>query len=509
MNMLPVKPLLFSLGMALVSSSASAAVTCLMPSGVTITLQTSDQCPPDATQIDAQGAVIRPPIAVAPATPRAEPSRQPTARPAPTRPRPAPTPEPPPSTGSAWEYFWKIFPFAFLAWLAYKVVTTIKSQSARLYCTRCGHDGKGLLATPGSLLIEIVLWLCMIVPGLIYSLWRHSGRYMVCAKCGARTLIPLNSPNARAAMRSLSPSPPEPAAPPLEKPDDRREKARAAWVNLLEPDGASAPAPSPHSQPAPAPQSQLLTSIRVGDATIEVRGRGTAPEPQHTPPDKDAWETWDDDAFGAYANGAPLKVPLKITYRDLGGQITQRDIDTLRYAHNGSDGNLEAYCHLRAQRRTFRLSRILEAVNLSTGEVIHDLPTWLDAQYEASDEGQVDAFENEHDAALTALFYIAKAGGQFRPQKKRAIMDLCEEFGLIDPTQLDLLITHMAGWHVPSAIAYGKALREQLAPMPEDYLRQVYNAAQRIVGEKSTPHPDEARALARMRKELDMPEIPE
>jgi hypothetical protein len=61
-------------------------------------------------------------------------------------------------------------------------------------CTTCGHHGKPAKRTPGSFLIEVVLWLCFLVPGLIYSLWRLSARHEVCAGCGARTLVPANSP---------------------------------------------------------------------------------------------------------------------------------------------------------------------------------------------------------------------------------------------------------------------------------------------------------------------------
>jgi len=49
----------------------------------------------------------------------------------------------------------------------------------------------------GSLLTEVVLWCFFLVPGLIYSIWRHASVYYGCAKCGAGTVIPLDSPIAR------------------------------------------------------------------------------------------------------------------------------------------------------------------------------------------------------------------------------------------------------------------------------------------------------------------------
>ncbi|WP_156116750.1 YqaE/Pmp3 family membrane protein [Massilia sp. 9096] len=61
-------------------------------------------------------------------------------------------------------------------------------------CRDCGTTGHTKRVTRGSLLIEIVLWLCFLVPGLIYSLWRISTRYNACRACGSRHVVPLNSP---------------------------------------------------------------------------------------------------------------------------------------------------------------------------------------------------------------------------------------------------------------------------------------------------------------------------
>jgi hypothetical protein len=67
-------------------------------------------------------------------------------------------------------------------------------------CTTCGHKGATDTMTRGHLLIEIILWLCFIVPGLIYSIWRQSTKYEVCRQCEATTLISIDSPVARKFM---------------------------------------------------------------------------------------------------------------------------------------------------------------------------------------------------------------------------------------------------------------------------------------------------------------------
>jgi hypothetical protein len=65
-------------------------------------------------------------------------------------------------------------------------------------CTQCGTVGTPKTTTPGHFLVELILWLCFLLPGLIYSVWRLSARCPTCRTCGAiRSLVPLQSPRGR------------------------------------------------------------------------------------------------------------------------------------------------------------------------------------------------------------------------------------------------------------------------------------------------------------------------
>jgi hypothetical protein len=72
-------------------------------------------------------------------------------------------------------------------------------------CTSCGYVGEPKTMTKGSIAVEIVLWLCFLVPGLIYSIWRLSSRYDGCPSCGQITLIPVDSPMAQKFLRENLP----------------------------------------------------------------------------------------------------------------------------------------------------------------------------------------------------------------------------------------------------------------------------------------------------------------
>lgn len=82
-----------------------------------------------------------------------------------------------------------------------KPVTPAKPEPAKrlgfLYCPSCGDTNSGKNQTRGSIFIELVLWLCFLLPGLIYSIWRLSSRQQVCRVCGNPGLIPTNSPRAK------------------------------------------------------------------------------------------------------------------------------------------------------------------------------------------------------------------------------------------------------------------------------------------------------------------------
>jgi hypothetical protein len=75
------------------------------------------------------------------------------------------------------------------------------------YCLNCGFVGKPKQNTPGTLSMEVKLWLFFVVPGVIYSVWRRLATYQGCAMCRTQRIVPADSPVAEAALRKLSPPP--------------------------------------------------------------------------------------------------------------------------------------------------------------------------------------------------------------------------------------------------------------------------------------------------------------
>jgi ssDNA-binding Zn-finger/Zn-ribbon topoisomerase 1 len=71
-------------------------------------------------------------------------------------------------------------------------------KPGRHFCLQCNSQfDKTRTVTPGSFAIELFLWLLLLVPGLIYSIWRLTARHQACPVCGAKTLVPSTSPAAQ------------------------------------------------------------------------------------------------------------------------------------------------------------------------------------------------------------------------------------------------------------------------------------------------------------------------
>jgi ribosomal protein L40E len=89
-----------------------------------------------------------------------------------------------------------------VVWLTTAVVGTFWPGKT-MVCKRCGTAAPSKTVIRGSFLIEIILWLCFIVPGIIYTLWRLTTRAKACVTCGSTDLVPQDSPAGKRLMREL------------------------------------------------------------------------------------------------------------------------------------------------------------------------------------------------------------------------------------------------------------------------------------------------------------------
>ena len=73
-------------------------------------------------------------------------------------------------------------------------------MATRMYCPNCGTWGRPKTYTKGSFALEVLLWLCLLLPGILYSVWRLASRYKGCPICKAPNMLPEHSPKAQEAL---------------------------------------------------------------------------------------------------------------------------------------------------------------------------------------------------------------------------------------------------------------------------------------------------------------------
>lgn len=97
-------------------------------------------------------------------------------------------------------------------------------------CKQCGTVNEGGDALPGSGWIELLLWLCYIVPGAIYSIWRRTKKNGACTACGSRDIVQVGTPIGAQLLRQYHPGASIDAATPMQAPVTHRPAPSGARI---------------------------------------------------------------------------------------------------------------------------------------------------------------------------------------------------------------------------------------------------------------------------------------
>ncbi|MHB8767352.1 MAG: hypothetical protein ACYDA8_23850 [Deferrisomatales bacterium] len=61
--------------------------------------------------------------------------------------------------------------------------TPVLLRDVTLRCRHCGYAGPAEPLAPGRAVVEALLWIAFLIPGVLYSLWRLFGRRYLCPRC--------------------------------------------------------------------------------------------------------------------------------------------------------------------------------------------------------------------------------------------------------------------------------------------------------------------------------------
>lgn len=206
---------------------------------------------------------------------------------------------------------------------------------------------------------------------------------------------------------------------------------------------------------------------------------------------------WEEN-FWASAQVSRLAASLRISYEDARGVETERDVQVRFVAPHDQTLMLSAHCNLRDEVRCFRADRVLEAVDLTTGEVIDDLEAWLRAK------AGIDGGQAEQDEEMPVIWRVARvlrcvgaADGQFRAvERKIASENLCAVAGVSDiPVEDADLLLRQGGR--PTRNALIESLQELKAH--PGVLARLLPVAEQMVATQKTVHAEEEFALQEIR----------
>jgi hypothetical protein len=223
---------------------------------------------------------------------------------------------------------------------------------------------------------------------------------------------------------------------------------------------------------------------------------------------KESSDSYDDsqpaiDCYWKTIEWVPVKVDLQFTYKKSKGKTTNRAVSVTGY-----DGSayLKGFCKLRNSNRTFRIDRILNAVNTETGEIIENIPDYLLARYRQSPEYAISKVFKKHLDIIKVLFYVGKADGQLQVAERKiiyqTIRSIAKNKGLTDAD----IGKFFKKLKVPNLqkfkISFGRVCKNQ----PKQ-ISQLYYTAKKIIATHKTRHTNEAEALEYMKKKMKKEKI--
>lgn len=219
-------------------------------------------------------------------------------------------------------------------------------------------------------------------------------------------------------------------------------------------------------------------------------------------------EAPEDRAYTSYEDARVESLPpfqaisggVKINYQDFRGQRTERVIDLRAFAP-GPPGYIAGICALRGGYRTFKLERISQMVDVTTGEIIAQPLTWLQQRYDTAPERAWEQLLANDMPALRLLHFVGKADGQFTAKERDIVVDYCQRATQrtdITRQQLNNILRDLPA----TSITTYRRLCGEIAALPPDKRQAVVDAARAIVATQKTAAPEESEALAYLDKRL-------
>ncbi|WP_415034483.1 WYL domain-containing protein [Azonexus sp.] len=218
--------------------------------------------------------------------------------------------------------------------------------------------------------------------------------------------------------------------------------------------------------------------------------------------ENDGWiDDWSNSFISGVPNNAPskfspkpIRAVLNIQYVDVNGKKTRRTVHVSECDTRESNGYLKGFCQLRRAPRTFRLDRVIVAIDVETGERIQSLHAWARNRHVASNDFAVETSLRESADALRAIFYLCKLDGRFTRKEKEIFLKHCQSMvpdRLLKIEDIENACQHLV---LPSQTAF-YMICQRLAELPLRERESIIVVANQIVDSDKTVKPEESEAL--------------
>jgi len=224
---------------------------------------------------------------------------------------------------------------------------------------------------------------------------------------------------------------------------------------------------------------------------------------------KDSFEGWFYEDVYDYID---CKKTFKLKYKDAKGNVTNRTIDMYKLGEISKGFFILAHCRLRNENRTFRTDRMLECIDMETGECISDIKQYFSDLYCNSDEYQeikewreqqeekamqeeyYAEFMQKYAVLLKVLMYIVRCDGTFNQREKAIVREIFENLENNNERMTDKMLNRVyKNVDMPSYKSFQHIASKLLNDKNVDI--DLLQITQNIIATQKNIHPNEEQVL--------------
>ena len=176
----------------------------------------------------------------------------------------------------------------------------------------------------------------------------------------------------------------------------------------------------------------------------------------------------------------------------LRGQIR---VKRYRLSKQGDQAILGAHCQLLKRFLDFNSQSLQRCLDLQSGELIDDLPAFLEASHAASQQGQLDRLYQSHQDELAVLLYVGRADGVLQRREKELIAHYLAGRFTGGALQVEEIARDLAWKPVPNHDDFRLAT-QRLALLDASLKNQIVHLCRQLIVVKETLDGDEEASMA-------------